>query len=63
MVDPNLKSFGVGSTKNEVLVVQGTPTLFSEDTFGYGASEVYFKNERVVNWKSDPAMPLRTSAR
>jgi hypothetical protein len=63
MVDPNLKSFGVGSTKNEVLVVQGTPTLFSEDTFGYGASEVYFKNGRVVNWKSDPAMPLRTSPR
>jgi hypothetical protein len=63
MVDPNLKFFGVGSTRNEVLVVQGTPTFFSEDVFGYGGSEVYFKNGRVMSWKSDPAAPLRTSAR
>jgi hypothetical protein len=56
-VDPNLTSFTVGSTKNEVLVVEGTPTLFSEDTFGYGGSLVYFKNNRVVSWKNDPASP------
>jgi hypothetical protein len=63
MVDPNLRSFGVGSTKNEVLVVQGTPTFFSEDAFGYGGSEVYFKSGHVVSWKSDPGAPLRTSPR
>jgi curved DNA-binding protein CbpA len=56
-VDPNLTSFTVGSTKNEVLVVEGTPTLFSEDTFGYGGALVYFKNNRVVGWKNDPASP------
>jgi hypothetical protein len=56
-VDPNLTSFTVGSTKNEVLVVEGTPTLFSADTFGYGGSLVYFKNNRVVSWKNDPASP------
>jgi hypothetical protein len=56
-VDPNLTSFTVGSTKNEVLVVEGTPTLFSGDTFGYGGSLVYFKNNRVVSWKIDPASP------
>jgi hypothetical protein len=62
-VDPALAFFGVGSTKNEVLVVQGTPTFFSESTFGYGSSEVYFKNGRVVSWKSDAATPLRTASR
>ena len=63
MVDPNLNSFGVGSSKNDVIAVQGTPTLFSESTFGYGASQVYFHNDRVVSWKSDPSAPLRTLTR
>jgi curved DNA-binding protein CbpA len=61
-VDPDLTSFKVGSTKNEVLVVQGTPTLFSENTFGYGGSRVFFANDRVVSWKNDPAtVPLRVA--
>jgi curved DNA-binding protein CbpA len=59
MVDPDLDSFAVGSTKNDVIVVEGTPAFFSEDTFGYGGSEVYFKNNRVVGWKNDPSSPLR----
>ena len=59
-VDPDLDSFGVGSSKNVVLVVQGTPTAFTEDTFRYGGSEVYFQDGRVVNWKNDPAWPLKT---
>ncbi len=59
-VDPDLDSFTVGSTRDVVLVVQGTPTAFSEDKFEYGASEVYFQNRRVVRWKNDPAsIPLR----
>jgi hypothetical protein len=59
-VDASLQYFTVGSSKNEVLVVQGTPTAFSEDRFSYGGSEVYFKNDQVVSWKSDPAsVPLR----
>jgi hypothetical protein len=53
-VDPDLDAFTVGSSKNEVLVVQGTPTSFSEITFGYGRSEVYFQHNRVVSWKEDP---------
>jgi curved DNA-binding protein CbpA len=60
-VDPDLDSFGVGSSKNVVLVVQGTPTYFSANTFGYGRSEVYFQNGRVVSWKEDPGSPLRTA--
>jgi curved DNA-binding protein CbpA len=62
MVDPSVRSFGLGSTKNEVLAVQGTPTMFSQSTFGYGRSEVYFQYGKVVGWKDDPATPLRTSA-
>jgi curved DNA-binding protein CbpA len=59
-VDPTLAAFKVGSTKNDVLVVQGTPTLFSEKTFGYGGSRVFFENNRVVGWKNDAAtVPLR----
>lgn len=60
-VDPDLDSFGVGSSKNVVLVVQGTPTYFSGNRFGYGHSEVDFQNDRVVSWKEDPASPLRTA--
>jgi curved DNA-binding protein CbpA len=63
-VDTELRFFVVGSTKNDVLEVQGTPTLLASDKFGYGASEVYFKNNRVVSWKNDPAsVPLRAMAR
>jgi curved DNA-binding protein CbpA len=62
-VDTSLESFTVGSSKNEVLVVQGTPTAFTADRFSYGSSEVYFQNDRVVSWKNDPAsIPLRVQA-
>ena len=64
VVDPDLKSFAVGSSKNEVLVVQGTPNLLSEDRFGYGGSEVFFKNNRVIGWRDDPTtVPLRVTSR
>jgi hypothetical protein len=59
-VDPGLDFFTVGSSKDVVLVVQGTPTTFTQDEFEYGGSVVYFQNNRVVNWKNDPAsIPLR----
>jgi len=59
-VDPDQESFTVGSSKNEVLAVQGTPSRYSENVFGYGNSEVYFKNGRVVSWKNAPGpAPLR----
>jgi hypothetical protein len=63
MVDPNLQAFGMDSTKNEVIVVQGTPTTYSPSMFGYGKSEVYFQWGRVVGWKNDAATPLRTTSR
>lgn len=59
-VDPDLTWFAVGSTKDAVLAVQGTPTAFSESKFEYGRSEVYFRNNRVVGWKNDfTSIPLR----
>jgi curved DNA-binding protein CbpA/outer membrane protein assembly factor BamE (lipoprotein component of BamABCDE complex) len=63
-VRPHLKYFTVGSTKDEVLAVQGTPTAFSQDTFKYGYSEVYFKDGRVVSWENEPSLnPLRVKLR
>jgi curved DNA-binding protein CbpA len=60
-VDSSLRFFTVGSTKDEVLVVEGTPTSFSQDRFDYGSSVVYFRDGRVVAWKDGPgAVPLRT---
>lgn len=60
-VDPTLDSFTIGSRKDVVLVVQGTPTAFTEDKFEYGGSEVHFQKNRVVSWKNDPAsIQLRT---
>jgi hypothetical protein len=57
-VDPDLEYFSYGSSKDTVLVVQGTPTAFTEDKFEYGGSVVYFKNGRVVSRKNDPASIL-----
>jgi hypothetical protein len=62
-VDPDLEYFGVGSTKNDVIALEGTPTLYSENTFGYGPSQVTFKNNRVVSWKSDPIARLHVAER
>jgi hypothetical protein len=53
-IDPTLASFAVGSSKDDVLAVQGTPTAFTADTFEYGKSVVHFRNNRVVSWKEDP---------
>ena len=51
--------FTVGSTKDEVLAVQGTPTEFSEDVFHYGSSKVYFRSGVVESWDVWPLNPLK----
>jgi hypothetical protein len=59
---PGMTTFGVGSTKSDVIALQGTPTLFSDNEFGYNNSRIYFQNNRVVSWKQDPAsVPLRVA--
>lgn len=52
---PGMTTFGVGSSKSDVIELQGTPSLFSDNEFGYGGSMVFFDNEHVVSWKEDPA--------
>ena len=51
--------FTVGSTKDEVLAAQGTPTSFSETQWRYGLSHVSFQNGRVTNWSVSPVNSLR----
>lgn len=59
-VDTSQTFFTVGDSKDVVLVVQGTPTAFTADTFEYGGSVVYFQDGEVVRWKNDPTtIPLR----
>jgi hypothetical protein len=52
---PGMVAFAVGSSKSDVIALQGTPTLFSDNEFGYGGSVVFFQNDHVVSWKEDPA--------
>jgi len=54
---PGLATFGVGSSKSDVIALQGTPSYFSENEFGYGNSRVFFQNNRVTSWKENGASP------
>ena len=44
--------FAVGSTRDEVLAIQGTPDRFTQDSFHYGTSDIFFRNGRVVSWNN-----------
>jgi curved DNA-binding protein CbpA len=57
--DPQVPYFTVGSTKNDVVRVQGAPSSLTGNVFRYGLSEVYFKNGRVESWHIDPSSPLK----
>jgi outer membrane protein assembly factor BamE (lipoprotein component of BamABCDE complex) len=59
-VDGTMHYFAKGSTKDEVLAIQGTPTGFSFNTFEYGTSRVHFKDGRVTSWENVSAwIPLK----
>jgi hypothetical protein len=59
-VDGSMHYFAVGSTRDEVLAVQGTPTGFSYNTYEYGTSKVHFRDGRVSSWENTPAWsPLK----
>ncbi|MGA7524814.1 MAG: J domain-containing protein [Acidobacteriaceae bacterium] len=49
-----LHYFGIGSTRDQVLAIQGTPTAFSFNTLEYGLSKVHFKDGMVTSWESAP---------
>jgi len=62
-LSPGVTTFNVGSTRDEVIALQGTPSLLTARKFGYGRSEVYFEDDRVVGWKSNPtSVPLKVPA-
>jgi hypothetical protein len=50
--------FDVGSTKDEVRSIQGTPVTETENVWDYGPSRVYFEHNRVVRWETSPLQPL-----
>ncbi len=51
--------FTVGSTRDEVLAVQGTPTKFTDNTLTYGLSEIILSNGKVVSWRQHATNPLK----
>ena len=51
--------FTIGSTKDEVLAVQGTPSQPGSSEWRYGASTVKFENDRVASWTEYAGFPLR----
>jgi len=51
--------FSVGSSKDEVLFAQGPPNAFSERSWRYGDSVVFFEDGRVTRWQQSPQHPLR----
>jgi curved DNA-binding protein CbpA len=57
--DPLVPYFTVGSTKDDVVRVQGTPDKVTGNVFSYGLSEVYFRSGRVDSWHTDPSTPLK----
>ncbi len=55
----NTMFFSEGSSKEQVLAVQGAPDRDAENVWDYGASRVYFDNNRVKGWDESPFNPLR----
>ena len=52
------KYFTLGSTRDEVIAAQGTPSQYSARMLKYGYSTVSFENGQVVSWYQSPASPL-----
>jgi hypothetical protein len=54
----SLDFFTVGSTKDDVLNLQGQPNSFGETQWNYGSSAVYFSQGKVISWTKG-SMPLK----
>ena len=53
-------AFGIGSSKDEVLAIQGAPTFMEEGSWGYGYSRVVFDDKDLVSSYSVMDEPLKT---
>ncbi len=51
--------FGKGSTKKQVLAIQGAPDRDAGDVWDYGVSRVYFEDGRVKGWDDSAFNPLK----
>jgi hypothetical protein len=51
--------FNIGSTKDEVRAIQGTPVTETDAVWDYAPSRVYFQHNRVIRWQESPLQPLR----
>jgi hypothetical protein len=53
--------FGMGSSKDDVLAIQGTPVTETDTVWDYGLSRVHFINNRVAHWEESPMQPLHVA--
>lgn len=51
--------FTIGSSKAEVVRVQGQPSRVIGDAWDYGVSRVYFSDGKVIGWDNSPLTPLK----
>lgn len=51
--------FGKGSTKEEVMRIQGKPVYMTDTMWDYGASKIYFSEDKVVSWYNSVLTPLK----
>lgn len=57
--EPSVTFFGKGSSKKEVIAIQGTPDRDAGNVWDYGVSRVYFENGHVKSWDESPLNPLK----
>ena len=55
------QSFTMGSTVNEVLAIEGTPSDIIGDMYFWGTSSVTFRSGRVIGWQNSPSNPLKVT--
>jgi hypothetical protein len=59
-IPPTPGFFTIGSSKNDVLGVQGSPDSFNEQIFRYGSSTVQFRDGKVISWNNSyPALKAK----
>jgi hypothetical protein len=58
-IESALDTFTFGSTMREVVQAQGLPTTFTQNSYTYGSSSIYFENDRVIGW-NESDVPLRS---
>jgi hypothetical protein len=55
---PSLDTFALGGSRGDVVRAQGLPASFSDSSYTYGTSMVFFEGDRVTGW-ADGDVQLR----